>query len=124
MSCTLLPQPLDTLQESDCRTFGVRTGPIMLTRHMRLPVCYLLLLGMAHGGIVPIHGRGKANLELYHQDRTTLIGPLVDHMVLDLVDSPKLSIKASAEMNAHGAEVSCVFIFVDNQEPRMVLPKR
>jgi hypothetical protein len=42
-------------------------------------------------------GRGKTVLALYKADRTTLIGPLINNMVIDLAKTPSVNIKASAK---------------------------
>jgi hypothetical protein len=50
-----------------------------------------------HGQLILAGGRAKLKLELYHADRITLIGPIVDAMVIDLAKTPKLNIKGSGK---------------------------
>jgi hypothetical protein len=45
---------------------------------------FILMLVKAKGQLILADGRGKVKLELYQADRTTLIGPMVDDMIIDL----------------------------------------
>jgi hypothetical protein len=60
-------------------------------------VALFMLFRPSHGQIFLTGGRGKASLELYNADRTTLIGPLVNNLVIDLAKTPSVNIKASAK---------------------------
>jgi hypothetical protein len=57
----------------------------------------MLFMCNAHGQIFLSGGRGKASIELYNADRTTLIGPLKNNIIIDLATTPSVNIKASAK---------------------------
>jgi hypothetical protein len=73
-----------------------------------------LLLVHSHGQLFLAGGRGKAILELYKADRTTLIGPLVNKLVIDLANASSINIKASAKC-LQTLRISSVSFFVDGK---------
>jgi hypothetical protein len=75
----------------------------------------LLLLVKAKGQLILAGERGKVKLELYNADRTTLIGPMVDGMVIDIATTPKLNIKGSSASSIQKLRLSSMSFFVDDK---------
>jgi hypothetical protein len=76
---------------------------------------FYLLLVKAQGQLILAGGRGKVKLELYNADRTTLIGPIVDDMVIDLAKTPKLNIKGSGKSSFQNRRFSSMSFFIDGK---------
>jgi hypothetical protein len=74
-----------------------------------------LLLVKVQGQLILAGGRGKVQLELYQADRATLIGPMVDGMVIDLAKTPKLNIKGSGKSNFQNRRFSSMSFFIDGK---------
>jgi hypothetical protein len=66
-----------------------------------------ILLVRVQGQLILASGRGKVKLELYKADRTTLIGPMVAEMVIDLAKAPKLNIKGSSRASRTDDSQAC-----------------
>jgi hypothetical protein len=78
-------------------------------------VVIFLLLARPQGQLVLASGRGKLKLELYQVDRISLIGPMVDDMVLDVTKYPKVSIRASGKSFLQNLQISSISFYVDDQ---------
>jgi hypothetical protein len=76
------------------------------------------MLVKVQGQLILAGGRGKVKLELYNADRTTLIGPMVDDMVIDLAKTPKLNIKGSGKSRFQNRRFSSMSFFVDGKMVR------
>jgi hypothetical protein len=75
----------------------------------------LLLLVKARGGQRFLAaGRCKLKLELYQADRTTLIGPLVNDMIIDIAKTPRVNIRASAFSGFQSLRVSKISFYLDD----------
>jgi hypothetical protein len=85
----------------------------MLALSARICVLFLLIL-KASGQLFLTGCRGKVGLALYKPDRTTLIGPLKNNMVIDLAKTPTVNIKASAKC-LKNLGVSSVSFFLDGK---------
>jgi hypothetical protein len=83
-----------------------------------LKTCILVifvLLARPQGQLVLASGRGKLKLEVYQVDRVSLIGPMVDGMVLDLAKNPRVSIKASGKSFLQNLRISSISFYVDDK---------
>jgi hypothetical protein len=76
---------------------------------------FCLLLVKAQGQLILAGGRGNVKLELYRSDRTTLISPMVDDMVIDIAKTPKLNIKGSGKSRFQNRRVSSMSFFIDDR---------
>jgi hypothetical protein len=72
---------------------------------------YLLIL--VHAKVVS--GSEKFIVELYSADRTTLFGPMLNDMNIDVSATPRLNIKASVPSTGRFGAVASVSLFIDNQ---------
>jgi Leucine-rich repeat (LRR) protein len=77
-----------------------------------------VLLVNIQGQLILGGGRGKVKLELYNADRTTLIGPMVDDMVIDLAKTPKLNIKGSGKSSFQTRRFSSMSFYIDDKPVR------
>jgi hypothetical protein len=59
-------------------------------------------------------GRAKILLELYQADRTTLIGPILNNMVVDVAKTPGVNVKASTKSLLQKLLVSSISFYVDD----------
>jgi hypothetical protein len=73
-----------------------------------------MLMVQSHGQIFLAGGRRKASLELYKDDRTTRIGPLVNNIRIDLAQTPRVNIKASAKC-LQELRISSMSFWLDNK---------
>jgi hypothetical protein len=71
------------------------------------------LLILVHAKVVS--GSEKFILELYSADRTTLLGPMLNDMIIDVSATPRLNIKASGPSTGLFGAVASVSLFIDNQ---------
>jgi hypothetical protein len=69
----------------------------------------------AHAQLLLLGGRSDAKLDLYNADRTVLIAPMVNDMVIDLSKTPSLNIKASAKKPLQSLLVGSMSFFVDDK---------
>jgi hypothetical protein len=76
---------------------------------------FCLLLVRVQGQLILAGGRGKVKLELYQADRTTLIGPMVNDMVIDLAKTPKVNIKGSGKSSFQNRRFSSMSFFIDGK---------
>jgi hypothetical protein len=65
--------------------------------------------------LLPLQAQGKVNLELYTADRATLIGPMVNDMVIDLAETPSMDVKASAKCHSQSPHIGSVSFFMDGE---------
>jgi hypothetical protein len=68
----------------------------MFTLPSRIAGVFMLCVH-SHGRLFLAGGSGKTVLALYKADRTTLIGPLINNMVIDLAKTLSVNIKVSAK---------------------------
>jgi hypothetical protein len=73
-----------------------------------------MLLVQSNGQVFLAVDHGKVRLELYIADRTTLIAPLVNNMVIDLANTPSVNIKASVR-RLQSLRVSSMSFIVDDE---------
>jgi Leucine-rich repeat (LRR) protein len=84
---------------------------------VKVPMCLAGLLLLSIGIQARLHltgGRTKILLELYHADRTTLIGPMLNNMVVDVAKTPGVNVKASTKSLLQKLLVSSVSFNVDD----------
>jgi hypothetical protein len=79
----------------------------------RIAVLWMLFLHV-DGQIFLAGGHGEASLQLYAADRTTLIDPMANNIIIDLAKTPTVNVKVSAKC-LRNRRISSASFFLDGK---------